>query len=73
MRDGAALACADFAVMYRTNAQSRAFEEAMLYLGVRTALVGGTRFYDRKEVRDLLAYLRLVHNECGRHRVQRGS
>ncbi len=54
---------ADFAVMYRTNAQSRAFEEAMLYLGVPYRLVGGTRFYDRKEVRDLLAYLRLVHNE----------
>ncbi|MCC6237013.1 MAG: UvrD-helicase domain-containing protein [Dehalococcoidia bacterium] len=54
---------ADFAVMYRTNAQSRAFEEAMLYLGLPYRLVGGTRFYDRKEVRDLLAYLRLVHNE----------
>ena len=54
---------ADFAVMYRTNAQSRAFEEAMLYLGIPYRLVGGTRFYDRKEVRDVLAYLRLVHNE----------
>ena len=53
----------DFAVMYRTNAQSRAFEEAMLYLGIPYRLVGGTRFYDRKEVRDVLAYLRLVHNE----------
>jgi DNA helicase II / ATP-dependent DNA helicase PcrA len=53
----------DFAVMYRTNAQSRAFEEAMLYLGIPYRLVGGTRFYDRKEVRDILAYLRLVHNE----------
>ena len=54
---------AEFAVMYRTNAQSRAIEEAMLYLGIPYRLVGGTRFYDRKEVRDLLAYLRLVHNE----------
>ena len=54
---------ADFAVMYRTNAQSRALEEAFLYLGVPYRIVGGTRFYDRKEVRDLLAYLRLIHNE----------
>ena len=54
---------ADFAIMYRTNAQSRALEEAFLYLGIPYRVVGGTRFYDRKEVRDLLAYLRLIHNE----------
>ncbi|MEZ4501609.1 MAG: 3'-5' exonuclease [Dehalococcoidia bacterium] len=53
----------DFSVMYRTNAQSRALEEAFIYLGVPYRIVGGTRFYDRKEVRDLLAYLRLVQNE----------
>ena len=53
---------ADFAVMYRTNAQSRAIEEACIQHGIRYRLVGGTRFYDRREVRDLLAYLRLVHN-----------
>ncbi len=52
----------DFALMYRTNAQSRALEEAFLYLSIPYRVVGGTRFYDRKEVRDLLAYLRLVHN-----------
>ncbi|MFN8584574.1 MAG: UvrD-helicase domain-containing protein [Dehalococcoidia bacterium] len=55
-------AYADFAVMYRTNAQSRAIEEACIENGIRYRVVGGTRFYDRREVRDLLAYLRLVHN-----------
>jgi DNA helicase-2/ATP-dependent DNA helicase PcrA len=54
---------AAFAVMYRTNAQSRAIEEAFIQQGVRYRIVGGTRFYDRREVRDLIAYLRLVHNE----------
>ncbi|MBM4415512.1 MAG: AAA family ATPase [Chloroflexi bacterium] len=53
---------ADIAVMYRTNAQSRAVEEACVEHGIRYRIVGGTRFYERHEVRDLLAYLRLVHN-----------
>ena len=53
---------ADFAVMYRTNAQSRAVEEAFIQRGIRYRVVGGTRFYDRREIRDLLAYLRLIHN-----------
>src|SRR6185437_13274430 len=52
----------DFAVMYRTNAQSRALEEALIRAGIRYQLVGGTRFYERREVKDVLAYLRLVHN-----------
>jgi DNA helicase-2/ATP-dependent DNA helicase PcrA len=52
----------DFAVMYRTNAQSRAFEEVFLRYGLRYKLVGGTRFYQRREVKDILAYLRLIHN-----------
>jgi len=55
---------ADFAVMYRTNAQSRAVEEAFISSGVRYRIVGGTRFYDRREIRDLIAYLRLIHNEA---------
>ena len=55
-------AFADFAVMYRTNAQSRAIEEACVQQGIRYRVVGGTRFYDRREVRDLLAWLRLIHN-----------
>ncbi|CAI8031173.1 ATP-dependent DNA helicase PcrA [Geodia barretti] len=53
----------DCAVMYRVNAQSRAMEEACLQQGVKYRLVGGTRFYQRKEIRDLTAYLRLVYNQ----------
>lgn len=52
----------DFAVLYRTNAQSRAIEEALIRGGVPYVLVGGVRFYQRKEVKDCLAYLRLVAN-----------
>jgi DNA helicase-2/ATP-dependent DNA helicase PcrA len=52
----------DIAVMYRTNAQSRAIEEALIAAGIRYQLVGGTRFYERREVKDVIAYLRLVQN-----------
>jgi DNA helicase-2/ATP-dependent DNA helicase PcrA len=52
----------DFAVMYRTNAQSRLLEEAFLREGVPYRLVGAQRFYGRREVKDLIAYLRLVQN-----------
>ena len=52
----------DAAVLYRTNAQSRAIEESLIQHGIPYRLVGATRFYDRREVRDLLAYLRLVRN-----------
>jgi len=60
LRDDHALR--DFAVMYRTNAQSRALEEAFIRAGLPYQLVGGTRFYERREVKDVIAYLRLVHN-----------
>ncbi len=50
------------AVLYRTNAQSRALEEAFLRRAIRYRLVGGIRFYERKEVKDILAYLRLINN-----------
>jgi DNA helicase-2/ATP-dependent DNA helicase PcrA len=53
---------ADFAVLYRTNAQSRVLEEAFLHAGIPYVLVGGTRFYERREIRDVLAYLRLIAN-----------
>ncbi len=53
----------DFAILYRTNAQSRVLEEAFLHQGIPYVLVGGTRFYERKEVKDCLAYLRLLANE----------
>jgi DNA helicase-2/ATP-dependent DNA helicase PcrA len=52
----------DVAVMYRTNAQSRALEEAFLRANLPYRLVGAQRFYGRREVKDLIAYLRLVHN-----------
>lgn len=52
----------DFAVMYRTNAQSRLLEEAFLQAGLPYKLVGAQRFYGRREVKDVIAYLRLVHN-----------
>ena len=52
----------DFAVFYRTNAQSRAIEDTFVRMGVPYRLVGGLRFYSRREIKDVLAYLRLVHN-----------
>ena len=52
----------DCAVMYRTNAQSRAFEDAFIRAGLPYKLVGATRFYARREVKDLIAFLRLIHN-----------
>lgn len=52
----------DFAVMYRTNAQSRLLEEAFLHASLPYKLVGAQRFYGRREIKDLIAYLRLVHN-----------
>jgi DNA helicase-2/ATP-dependent DNA helicase PcrA len=52
----------DIAVMYRTNAQSRPLEEVFVRENIRYRLVGGTRFYERREVKDVLAYLRLIHN-----------
>jgi len=52
----------DVAVMYRTNAQSRLLEEAFLHAGLPYKLVGAQRFYGRREVKDVIAYMRLVHN-----------
>lgn len=52
----------DFAVLYRTNYQSRVIEEELLRRGIPYKLVGGFRFYDRKEVKDLLSYLRAANN-----------
>lgn len=50
----------DYAVLYRTNAQSRSIEEAFVHYGVPYRIVGGQRFYDRKEIKDILAYLRVI-------------
>ncbi len=52
----------DYVVLYRTNAQSRVIEEAFLHASLPYSLVGGTRFYERKEIKDCLAYLRLLAN-----------
>lgn len=52
----------DIAILYRTNAQSRIFEEALLHSGIPYKLVGGQRFYERKEIKDILSYLRLLIN-----------
>jgi DNA helicase-2/ATP-dependent DNA helicase PcrA len=50
----------DYAVLYRTNAQSRSIEENFVHYGVPYRVVGGVRFYDRKEIKDVIAYLRLI-------------
>lgn len=52
---------ADFAILYRINAQSRALEEAFIRYAVPYRIVGGLRFYDRKEIKDIIAYLRLIY------------
>ncbi|MGE5330040.1 MAG: UvrD-helicase domain-containing protein [Deltaproteobacteria bacterium] len=52
----------DFAVLYRMNAQSRAIEEGFMRYGIPYRIVGAQKFYDRKEIKDLIAYLRLIHN-----------
>ncbi|MBN1284709.1 MAG: UvrD-helicase domain-containing protein [Anaerolineae bacterium] len=61
----------DIAVMYRTNAQSRALEEAFIYANVPYRLVGATRFYGRREIKDLIAYLRVLHNPDDRISLMR--
>lgn len=53
----------NFAILYRTNAQSRSFEEALRKLGIKYRIVGGQSFYQRKEIKDLLAYLRFTVNQ----------
>lgn len=53
----------DFAILYRTNAQSRSIEEVFLHHSIPYTLIGGTRFYERKEIKDVLAYLRAVDNQ----------
>jgi DNA helicase II / ATP-dependent DNA helicase PcrA len=52
----------DFAILYRTNAQSRVMEEVLLKSNIEYSIVGGIKFYDRKEIKDILAYLRLISN-----------
>ena len=70
MRIGAR-AADEFAVLYRTNAQSRVIEEVFLKYGLPYKIVGGTRFYDRAEIKDLLAYLKLIYQPFDRASFER--
>jgi DNA helicase-2/ATP-dependent DNA helicase PcrA len=56
------LSYGDMAVLYRTNTQSRVLEEMLVKSGIAYNMVGGTKFYERKEIKDVIAYLRLLHN-----------
>lgn len=62
---------ADFAILYRTNSQSRALEEALRHMSIDYKIFGGIRFYDRKVVKDLLAYLRVIYNPLDRVAFER--
>ncbi len=70
-RDDADLAADAFAILYRQNAQSRAFEEAFRRYRIPFRIVGGTGFYERKEVKDVLAYLRVTANPRSRQDFER--
>lgn len=61
----------DFAILYRTNAQSYNFEKAMIRYQIPYKIFGGTRFYDRKEIKDILAYLRVIYNPLDRVAFER--
>jgi len=61
----------DFAVLYRTNAQSRSIEEVFLHNGIPYVLIGGTRFYERKEIKDILAMLKALENPRDKISLQR--
>ncbi len=52
----------DFAILYRVNAQSRVFEDAFMKTGIPYKIIGGHKFYDRKEIKDIIAILRVIHN-----------
>ncbi|MEO7344241.1 MAG: UvrD-helicase domain-containing protein, partial [Methylotenera sp.] len=61
----------DFAILYRTNAQSRAFEEALRRMGIPYTIYGGISFYQRKEIKDIVAYLRLIVNPADEEALKR--
>ena len=61
----------DFAILYRTNAQSRAFEEALRRMGIPYTIYGGISFYQRKEIKDMVAYLRLIVNHNNEEALKR--
>ena len=65
------LSLSDCAVLYRTNAQSREMEEAFIKAGLPYFVIGGFKFYERKEIKDMLCYLRYIHNENDRVSLKR--
>ena len=65
------LSWGDFAILYRTNAQSRAFEEVLTRYSIPYQVVGGLRFYDRREIKDVLAYLRAIVNPADTVSIKR--
>jgi DNA helicase II / ATP-dependent DNA helicase PcrA len=71
LHDGGDLRWADIAVFYRTNAQSRVLEEHLTRVGIPYKVIGGTRFYDRREVKDALAYLKAAVNPIDEVSVKR--
>ena len=71
LRNSDAMNWREMAVLYRTNAQSRVVEEAFMRLGVPYKVVGGTRYYDRREIRDAMAYLRAVVNPTDEVSIKR--
>ena len=71
LSDAGASRYGDVAVFYRTNAQSRAFEEVFIRVGLPYKVVGGVRFYERREIRDAIAYLRAIANRTDDVSVRR--
>jgi DNA helicase-2/ATP-dependent DNA helicase PcrA len=71
LHDGGTMRWSDIAVFYRTNAQSRVVEENLTRMGVPYKVIGGTRFYDRREIKDALAYLKAVINPTDEVSVKR--
>lgn len=61
----------DFAILYRTNAQSRTFEDAFIKRDIPYRIIGGLKFYDRKEIKDIMAYLKLINNPVDDVSLQR--
>ena len=70
-RDNPEVNFGEFAILYRTNAQSRPFEDSLVRWGVPYTVVGGLKFYDRKEIKDVLSYLRLIANPADTVSLQR--
>jgi DNA helicase II / ATP-dependent DNA helicase PcrA len=65
------LSISDFAILYRTNVQSRVIEEALLRRNIPYVIVGGFRFYDRKEIKDIISYLKVIYNPSDSQSLKR--